>query len=61
MIERLENSDGCYGPERTQLIVRDYIEWEKSNNSTLSLVDLPRYLNERKIKDTNIVQYRTMK
>ncbi|ETN79461.1 patched family protein [Necator americanus] len=26
MVHRLEHSEGCYGPERTQLLLRDYIE-----------------------------------
>ncbi|KAE9420906.1 hypothetical protein Angca_003994, partial [Angiostrongylus cantonensis] len=26
MIHRLENSEGCYGPERTQLMLRNFIE-----------------------------------
>lgn len=26
MVERVEYSDGCYGPERTQLMLRDFID-----------------------------------
>ncbi|VDM73634.1 unnamed protein product [Strongylus vulgaris] len=57
MLNRLENSDGCYGSERTQVMLRDYLEWEEINNNTLSLDDLPKFLAERQIKDVNIVQY----
>ncbi|CAJ0607839.1 unnamed protein product [Cylicocyclus nassatus] len=57
MIGRLEHSDGCYGPERTQVLLRDFLEWGEANNETLTLDDLPAYLSVRKIKDVNIVQY----
>uniref|UniRef100_A0A158PAQ0 SSD domain-containing protein n=1 Tax=Angiostrongylus cantonensis TaxID=6313 RepID=A0A158PAQ0_ANGCA len=43
MIHRLENSEGCYGPERTQLMLRNFIEVLSSR----SYEDLPKYLEER--------------
>ncbi|KIH58414.1 patched family protein [Ancylostoma duodenale] len=60
MVERLEYSEGCYGPERTQILLRDYIEWEESKNNSLSFEELPKFLSERQIKDKNIVQYETV-
>ncbi|EYC42789.1 hypothetical protein Y032_0518g2822 [Ancylostoma ceylanicum] len=60
MVERLEYSEGCYGPERTQILLRDYIEWEEYKNNTMSFEELPKFLSERQIKDKNIVQYETV-
>uniref|UniRef100_A0A183FXL1 SSD domain-containing protein n=1 Tax=Heligmosomoides polygyrus TaxID=6339 RepID=A0A183FXL1_HELPZ len=56
MVERVEYSDGCYGPERTQLMLRDFIDVHTSN-VTLSYDSLPQFLNERQIKDKAIVHY----
>lgn len=57
MVERVEYSDGCYGPERTQLMLRDFIDWADTSNVTLSYDSLPQFLNERQIKDKAIVHY----
>ncbi|PIO76834.1 hypothetical protein TELCIR_01079 [Teladorsagia circumcincta] len=60
MIGRLEHSEGCYGPERTQLMLRQFIEWGESQNITnLSYQFLPKFLSDRQIKDGAIVQYKT--
>ncbi|ETN79460.1 hypothetical protein NECAME_09796 [Necator americanus] len=37
-----------------------FFQWEEDNNNTLSIDDLPRFLDERQIKDKNIVQYETI-
>uniref|UniRef100_A0A1I7X8Z1 SSD domain-containing protein n=1 Tax=Heterorhabditis bacteriophora TaxID=37862 RepID=A0A1I7X8Z1_HETBA len=58
MVGRLENRSSCYGPERTQLMLREYLEWEANLNRSLSYDDIPEFLNDRKIADKNIIQYR---
>ncbi|VDM55804.1 unnamed protein product [Angiostrongylus costaricensis] len=55
MIHRLENSEGCYGPERTQLMLRNFIEWENTHNNSQSYEDLPKFLEERKVKDRVVI------
>ncbi|KAK6041405.1 patched family protein [Cooperia oncophora] len=59
MIGRLEHGDGCYGPERTQLMLRYFIEWGEAQNITnLTYDDLPRFLSNRNIGDETVIHYK---
>ncbi|WKX94411.1 hypothetical protein Q1695_011571 [Nippostrongylus brasiliensis] len=58
MIHRIEHSHGCYGPERTQLMLRDFVEWADVRNISLSYDNLPRFLKERQIADKAVVHYK---
>ncbi|XGW07666.1 hypothetical protein V3C99_010654 [Haemonchus contortus] len=60
MIGRLEHSESCYGPERTQLMLRRFLEWGESQNITsLDYQYIPKFLADRQIKDKAVIQYRT--
>ncbi|KJH52637.1 patched family protein [Dictyocaulus viviparus] len=57
MVHRLESSEGCYGSERTQIVLRDFIEWENANNNSLSYEHLQLFLNQRQLSDRASVKY----
>ncbi|KAK5982950.1 SSD domain-containing protein, partial [Trichostrongylus colubriformis] len=57
MVGRLEHSEGCYGPERTQLMIRYFLDWAQTENITnLTYQDLPRFLANRKINDSATIR-----
>ncbi|CAI4221143.1 unnamed protein product [Auanema sp. JU1783] len=55
MISRLENRDFCYGSNRTQLLLRDYINTMNSTNLTYE--GIPKFLSDRMIADKKIIQF----